>query len=218
MPEDIVTNTMHFEDDDDGSLQGTFANRVVGLHSRLSTFYTYLAANVLSRQLAGTGVIRYYDMTDPKPRVPVVESPLNFTSALTSSSGLPGEVAIVLSMKAEPKAGSAPGRRRGRIFLGPIVTSMVEDDGITGDIRIISAKMAGVLGAAQTMARGSGGSFRLAVYSPTTMASSNSLATSFEDVELLTMDNALDTVRSRGSRRTQRVKISAGGGNVTEAN
>jgi hypothetical protein len=76
----------------------------------------------------------------------------------------------------------------------------------TASVRPDVTKMNAILVAAKTMATGGSGAFRLAVYSPTIMASSGILADAYNDVSSLWIDNAFDTIRSRGpapaSRRT----------------
>lgn len=204
LAEDIVTNTFHFEDDsvEDGiGGGGGFSVNGPGLISRLQTFYQALGI-YLSSTLTGTGNIRLYNHQSPKPRIPVREAPLTFTPATNS---LPGEVAACLSYRADREQGAIAARRRGRVFLGPLALRMTQTQ-VAGqaDVRPSDTDLQAILQAARTMARGGSGSFRLAVYSPTTYAATQSYADAYTDVGEIWMDNALDTIRSRGARRTRR--------------
>jgi hypothetical protein len=211
LPEDVITNTYHFESDDNvgtDAASGTIATDGPGLLNRLESFYMALGP-LLAGSLKGTGIIKLYDWADLKPRIVRLERTFTHTTGVGS---LPGEVALVLSMKAKPAAGQAAARRRGRVYLGPLNTSVSQAPSATSaDPRPDTNDQATMLNAARTMARGSaGGSFRLAVFSPTTFAITADADASWNDVETLWMDNAFDTVRSRGARATSRSQVTLG--------
>lgn len=78
----------------------------------------YAVGAYLSPWISRFAELISYDMADPKPRIP--HSTDLLLPAARSSSGLPEEVAVVLSTRGDPPASP---RRRGRLFLGPLCTS-----------------------------------------------------------------------------------------------
>jgi hypothetical protein len=55
-----------------------------------------------------------------------------------------------------------------------------------------------------TMATGSGGAARLAIFSPTTLSSGGSIDDAWNDAVNVWVDDAFDTQRRRGARATTR--------------
>lgn len=122
LPEDVVVHswaasgTQNAED-----MAVTFA-------ARLQAFYTATTGPTTARigtYLSGwlnlaAATIRAYDIADPEPRVPVLDSPFNIGPNVTSSSGMPNEVACCLSFYAGVESGVNAARRRGRVYLGPL--------------------------------------------------------------------------------------------------
>jgi hypothetical protein len=210
LPEDVITNTFHFEDDSGFATNGGISVNGPGLISRLQAFYDYIGSRYLSGVLAGTGRVRLYDMADPLPRVPAMEEEITFQRA--GSGGLPSEVALCLSYQASASSGQAQGRRRGRVFLGPFVGAAgVSPTGSSADHRPSTSTLDGILTAAHEMARGGSGSFRLVVYSPTTKAQGGTMDAATNDAVTISVDNAWDTIRSRGVKASQRRRAALGG-------
>ena len=69
--------------------------------------------------------IKSYDMEDPEPRAPIVDTTFNLTSAPAGGS-LPPEVSLCLSYQAPKVSGLPQARRRGRIFLPPMNGNAVD--------------------------------------------------------------------------------------------
>lgn len=210
LPEDVIVNTMHFEDDEPsvGEVTGVSGTtNLDGLVARLKAFYVTIGPNILSPFLTGFALIKIYDMSAPEPRAPKAEVPFQFFPN-TSGVPYPAEVALCLSFKAQGLSGAAAGRRRGRIFLGPIAgpTGAQQVD----DMRPTEAKVDLVLQAAENMSRGGGGSYRLAIFSPTAAAGNDTLDAAWNDADEFWIDNAFDTMRSRGADRTSRRRLIIG--------
>jgi hypothetical protein len=194
LPEDVSTNTWHFEGDD----PATFDSLLPGLVDRVRVFYQAIGSR-LSSALSGNFTIKVYDWSDPLPRVPKSQT----TYVLTKGTAMmPSEVALCLSYKGAVSSGAVAARRRGRVFLGPLSTGA--GTGGTSDFRPIETAATQILDAAKVMATGSGGAFRLAIYSPTTKAQGGSDDASWNDATSFWIDNAFDTIRSRGASPTLR--------------
>jgi hypothetical protein len=195
LPADDVVNTWHFESDHD------FDTDTGDLRDRLEAFYDALGA-YWGSSLNGTGTIKLYDWDDPTPRVPKVTS--DFTHG-TGATAMPAEVCLCLSMSAEVVSGETKARRRGRVYLGPLITSLAADTtGAASDRRIPNGDRTTILDAAATLATGSAGTYRLAVYSPRTQELGGTADEAWNDVVLLWMDDAFDIQRRRGSRALTR--------------
>lgn len=193
--EDSIVNVWHFDSDQ------TFAEDADDVVGRLRTFYQSID-HLFPARVGSVATVKVYDLADPEPRVPGLEDTIALTTG-TSTDHLPNEVAICLSMKADPVSGVSPGRLRGRVFLGPFITAVTEL--VSSKVRVAASVRTQIVDAAVILATGPDpGDGRLAVYSPTTHAElgggAGALADSFNDVTQVWVDNAFDTVRSRGER------------------
>lgn len=188
--EDSVTNTFYWN----VSGGGVTADFDV-IKARLLAFYntpTSPAVNSPSDYLApqldtANGRIRMYAMADPTPRVPVYDAAFAIDSTL-GSNGLPSEVALVLSFHATPLSGTPMARRRGRVYLGPlsstVLTTGASEVRPTADVITTWASAGKGLEAANTVA------ISWQVFSPTSGVAS--------EVVGGWVDNAFDTQRRRG--------------------
>jgi hypothetical protein len=199
IPEDSVTNTWHFEADDDD----TFDARVPGLVDRLADFYLELSSS-FSAALAPSFQIKIYDWEDPPMRIP--KSTTTHTWA-TGAGAFPSEVATCLTFEAERISGVSQASRRGRVFLGPLNSAVSISGG--RDVTLPEASCLAFMEALSGMMAGGGGAFRLAVFSPTILSRGGTADEAWNDVVEWSMDNAFDTMRSRGSRPTQRYRLPA---------
>jgi hypothetical protein len=196
LPEDRVVNTFHFQSDLDFAL-GSLA--VIGA---VTDFYTGVGtspnvqANTLSSYLSPwvsrTAEIRTYNLADAKPRVPI-------TTALTLSdgqqlTGYPEEVALCISV-----TGGAPftARRRGRVFLGPLIPGSGTPANTENPTRPTAAFMLDCAKAALRMATAGGSTAEWVIRSerPTE---------NFVTITRGWVDNAFDTQRRRGPKSTTR--------------
>jgi hypothetical protein len=125
LPENSVVNGFNFLGPDiptggDGA----------ALQARILSFYNDIHApgtNPISGRLSGTALngaeafMKVYRRSDPVPRVPVLNMPLNI--ATSGGTPLPNEVCVVMSYRASQLSGTPQARRRGRIYIGPLVAT-----------------------------------------------------------------------------------------------
>lgn len=195
VPSDGAQNVWHF------NTSGTIdPGLCADVNDLLEAFYNGLG-DFWASSLTGGAVVKYYDLEDAEPRVPIDTLP--FTFAVETDS-LPSEAAVCLSMHGVLGSGVNSARRKGRIFLGPCAKAVcaIEDN---------AARVAGTftsnIGTAASALMGDGGStgLILSVFSPTTLAGGGSLASSFSSVIGGHIDNAFDTQRRRGPEASARV-------------
>lgn len=199
LPVDIVTNTFHFISN---SVDRLTDSSLIG--AELDTFYTGLG-NIFSTAITGAYTVDYYDLADPTPRVPFDTS--GGTLATGTGATLPNEVAIVLSFFGSPISGLPPARARGRIFLGPLDGSVLDD--AANDGRVQAATMTEIAAAAGAlMVAGDPANFQWAVFSPTSAGAppwtAGDLIGATRSIDGGWVDNAFDTMRSRGTAASAR--------------
>jgi hypothetical protein len=73
----------------------------------------------LSKSLAGTAEVRFYNRADSPPRTPYHTDTTSVAFTPPDETPLPREVALCLSMHADLSSGVERARRRGRIYIGP---------------------------------------------------------------------------------------------------
>lgn len=200
-PEDDVINVWHFDSDQ------TFAEDADDVVGRLRTFYQTIDGTLFPARVGAAATVKVYDLADPEPRSPGLVDTIALTPSLDANP-MPNEVAMCLSMKADPVSGVSPGRLRGRIFIGPVASTTMTISGFR--CRFTNTAMTTLRDAAVALATGPDpGDGRLAIYSPTTHAElgggAGELADSFNDVTEVHVDNAPDTIRSRGEKADTRV-------------
>lgn len=192
VPEDACSNTWHFDVDN-----GTPAAAADECHNALTTFYQTVDGYLNGGLLGTTATVRYYDLEDAEPRVPVHTETIALT--LAAAATMPSEVAAVMSFQGAVESGVNMRRRRGRIYLGPLTSSALS--GPTGGrVSMGSAFRTAVANAATSVLSYVGTlGVSWAVYSPTTRAQGGTLDESFEDVVSGWIDDAIDTQRRRGT-------------------
>jgi hypothetical protein len=186
LPEDVTVNTWSFE------TTGAVPAGLDDITTALDTFYSGLGT-WLSANLTGTGLIKYYNLIDPEPRVPVQEDTFSFTPG---SGVFVSEVALCLSFQGERISGLPQARRRGRIYFGPLTstvnnanrpaTSFLNDLVSSGDVLLASSQVSAT--------------WKWSVWSPT----------DGQMVEVTDgwVDNAFDTQRRRGAAPSSRSTFS----------
>jgi len=192
LPIDVCMNTWHFR-----STSFLPAPDVLTAHDALVAYYQGMQ-EYYSPVLGGPS-ITWYDLSDAEPRTPIFTD--TFTWDVSGGTPLPNEVAITVSLTAAPESGVPIGRRRGRIFMGPFNIGVLSagdfDARVIGDFledwqNVFDAFM-DVVGS---------GDARLSVFSPTTAGappwSSGELDAATFPVVAAHVDNAFDTIRSRG--------------------
>lgn len=206
LPEDRVVNTWHF-DADPAVFPATGLADAQNIADMVEDFYTAIpsgaaaaVASLYSSELAGSAIINVYDLTQPTPRVPVLEHPFSFTPGVNA---LPAEVAFCLSYQAIPVAGISQARRRGRIYLGPFSRSTTVIDGA------VSEPDDGMRGIIRRAARDLLAASNASVSNTWAVLSRASTPDALAAVADGWVDNAWDTQRRRGLAPTVRELWSA---------
>lgn len=183
-----VTNTWYFNADSDAVL--------TTIESPLITVYNGFRPD-LSNLLRGTNhQIKWYDMLDSEPRAPVRETNWDFSTAPTGAP-LPPEVSLTVSFQGERVSGLPQARRRGRIFVGPLSTSILKNDGRVADARLTNFN--NVMDTFLTASKAAT-TWRWQIFSRT--------SDGFIDVDNGWVDNEFDTQRRRGRPYTSRLVYS----------
>jgi hypothetical protein len=207
LPEDVSQNVWHFRTQGDFILPA----QVDPILAALTTFYSAVD-DLLSPVLNNPATIKWYDLTGTtQPRVPIRQDNLTLTFGV-SATPFPEEVALCLSFQGDPVSGQAQGRRRGRIFLGPLAGGGQVVSG--GRVHVGSAQVAQVATAAGALLSASTASadWEWVVYSPTIVRSitiGGSYTPAAHDAAATNVgngwvDNVYDTQRRRGPRATSR--------------
>lgn len=189
LPEDVIVNTWHFLTTASPPLLATKS----AIATALQNFYQAIDGVVLGSMLSTPAKLKFYDLADAKPRVPVHD----FEFALVpTSGGVPAEVAVCMSFQATKASGQNQARRRGRVFLGPVAAAIVSET--AGRTAVTSTARAAIVsaGLALLTASNTAADWEWAVYSPTDNAA--------VAVNNGWVDDAFDTIRSRGERPTTR--------------
>lgn len=189
--QDVITNTWHFDVDN-----GTAAAAAAEVHTGLEFFYQAVDTYMPTDLITTTANCRYYDMSEDEPRFPVLTDDIALT--LSSTSPMPPEVSLCLSFQGATGSGVNMRRRRGRVFVGPLVASTLEVSG--GRTRPTSAVRTAIANAAASLKAYTGTlGVSWAVFSPTTYADTGSLDAAFEDVVSGWVDDEYDIQRRRGT-------------------
>lgn len=190
-PEDRYVNTWHFKPN---LITGDRVVAQTSFNTALNAFYQAIDAN-LGVILSGvTPEVRYYDLSEPKIRVPFATTTL--TALVTSAGNLPAELALCLSYNAAYESGSEPRRRRGRIYLGPFHGSAND----TTLARPTAATITSLAAAAQTFIDASQASadYTWVVYSRADDTTETGVWSTGRAVVRSFIDNAWDIQRRRG--------------------
>lgn len=205
LPGDETTNTFHLGQPGDNKYS---APDQVQLQTFFQDFYgavapggTIAIRSILSPVLTTVGMtLTLYDLDDPSvpgaPRVPYAILPL--TVAQTSGTALPEEAAVCITLVHKPVSGENPRNRRGRLFIGPLnTTPVLLADGRT---RVHPTTRTALGASMKRLAEEVGGmagiNSAIVIYSPTTLQA--------HALEEGWVDDAFDTIRSRGPAATAR--------------
>ena len=129
---DSAVNTLHFADTN-------VPLALVGIEAAMRALYNDLD-NVYSSDVAQNGhVLKIYNLDDPLPRAPLVETTYDFVAPHTVDP-LPHQVALCMSYQGERTSGVSQASRRGRIYVGPLGINGVAPGGrpTTGTIGVIN--------------------------------------------------------------------------------
>lgn len=198
-PEDVVTNTWHFQ------TPGAPSQADLDLiRTRLVEFYTVAPTGGSALQTwmpaqvdntANIHKIVHYDLAHDKPRVPLREDSFSLVPSATGS--LPQEICVALSYRATYVSGVRRGSSRGRLYFGPLHTGAV---GVSGERVVVQASLrAHLVGAAGRLrAYNDPLSLVWVVYSPTRRAQGNTPIGASLPVVAGWCDDAVDIQRRRG--------------------
>jgi len=159
----------------------------------------------LSGRLSTDIAFDVYDLIDTPPRVPIYH--FDSTLSVGTGDGLPNECAICLSYRGALGSGLVPARHRGRIFLGPLDGGVVDQG--TGDTIVdVSVRNAIATAAGALVTTTTSTDCPWSVFSPTNAGpppwSLGDLVVATDPVVAGYVDDAFDTVRSRGGSATSR--------------
>lgn len=200
VPEDVITNTWHFEWLGGGDPTPT---QLLACIVNVQLFYagaysgTGGAGNWAQYVNLTGGSMKMYNLDDPKPRVPVYTYNGTTAGAKDTSPTLPTEVACVLSYHTEYQSGIPKASQRGRIYLGGLGNGWLGAGGassfpvLTASARNQVANVATALCAASLVDQ-----WGWVVYSPK-LDQQFAVAGGW-------IDNAFDTQRRRGQAATLR--------------
>lgn len=136
--------------------------------------------------------LRWFDLSDPEPRYPVEDELMGLTSGSTGATAR--ELAVAVSFHGEFVSGTSAGRRRGRIYFGPLSSTVLDSSTgfISSSVVTAFATAAGALLTASNAAS----DWAWVVWS-------DAGNTAYPVVDGW-VDNAPDVQRRRGARNTLR--------------
>jgi hypothetical protein len=203
LPADKIVNTFHFNALDGAGYPTTA--QLDEIDAALSDFYLTVGATggqalrtMMSEACATTWRIKTYDLSQPKPRIPLRTT--EKTNAPGGGDTLPNEVALCLSFRAANVPGVPGARRRGRIYFGP---NQIANTSTTAPGRPVQSLINTLRDAALRLATRPAADPYWGVYSRANLP--NPVAASvIPEVVAGWVDNAWDTQRRRGPASTAR--------------
>lgn len=154
LPEDVFVNSFVFRNDND--LGDTPEQVAVRITDALHAFYTTpgvsgfaISQFMTSRTITNQLRVKVYDLGQAVPRTPIEN--VRTIDPLPLTTGLPHEVAVVLSFYADR---NLP-RRRGRVFIGPLAADASIENHTDGPRPHVSLRTA-ITEAAETLRVGNG--------------------------------------------------------------
>lgn len=183
-PRDVTVNTWAFESNSGSPVEAEWLD----IGAALAAFYSELEG-WYSEVVSGEAQIAIYDIDAEPPRTPLFENTSYFD--LGGGDPLPEEVAVCVSFRGVFVSGSPKGRRRGRIYLGPLQSNVVIYDSVTAKTGVSSAFQTVCSDAVQALQDGLDGTGVL--HSVWSRADDE-----LYNVVEYWMDNAFDTQRRRG--------------------
>lgn len=201
IPGDVITNTTHWIYQQVAAPTATEFGQLANL---LDTFHTQVqtAAWAPPNHLNIAGAtVTMYDLQQPTPRVPVYTQAIPLTPVnAAAATSVPCEVAVVLSLTADPVPGIPVARQRGRLYVGGVGALSA---GSTSSFPNIGATARGVLAQAceDLLVNAQGFDWQWVIYSPTQNAI---LGQETFDITHGFINNEPDTQRRRGIEATAR--------------
>lgn len=205
LPRDETVNTLSFVAE---KTMGFAA--VLQIHNDIQELWTAIGGS-FSNEIARTGAqVHYYDWSIAPPNPPLYVEALSIPARLAGVVDMPRELAMCVSFKAPTLSGTVPARRRGRIYLGPLVQDSTSLDYDMPQAATLTA-FAGAFGAFLQASQANEGS-RWAIVSRriaggwlSGQQGPPNLAGAVSPVDEGWIDNAWDIQRRRGLEPTSRV-------------
>jgi hypothetical protein len=117
-PDQNTSNSLYFL----GAVGSSTADDIIEALARLTVGYQAWDNTIYPSSVVGTvATVTTYDMADPEPRSPLDISTFNIAPA--AGTAHPSDVSICLSYRADYPSGANRARRRGRIYLGPLLAA-----------------------------------------------------------------------------------------------
>lgn len=185
-PANYATNSWAFE-------VSAIPGQTSDITTILKAFYDTLRPYMSGRTAQNGHEIKWTALPGSPPNYPFATTTFNLTTA-PAGGNMPQEVAMALSFQGARFAGLPQNRRRGRVFLGPLDSSVCGTDD-----RPVSAFLTTMTGAATTL--------KAACQALSPAVNWSVWSQTDADVVNITdgwMDNAFDTVRRRGIEVTSR--------------
>nr|CRY96596.1 hypothetical protein [uncultured prokaryote] len=188
LPEDVYVNNLYFRNDDVVAPTGAIKRAVANYYSEANGASTNAVASYMNGGIGGAQV-KIYDLGESGRRFPINPTDttldINFTS---TDSILPEEVALVMSFRGGPGK-----RQRGRIYVGPFVNGVAQEaNGLSRPRNELITAM----GESGLNLMNTSENITWVVASPTGASSI--------EVTQVSVDNAFDTQRSRGTASNER--------------
>lgn len=196
---DVAVNTFHFSaPDNTAALAGAVAGKVIQFYTQAGVVDGDKIGGFLSpvvKRTAGALEVKVYDMSQPKPRVPVAITTGTVPMALNGDA-LPLEIAVCASYKSAYTAGISNARLRGRIYLGPLNAAAITN-GTSSTFPAVSSRfITAISNSCKILSQDSGNGIRWAVYSR--------VGTMLNTIDSGWIDNEPDTQRRRQEGPTSR--------------
>lgn len=144
-----ATNTLYFRGNDPLTAEGTDISEILDrVQAYINAVRGQMPSTVFGASM--TPVIVIYRMSDVPPRLPIFEgTDGSYTPSATQA--YPSDIAICLSFRADYTSGTPRARKRGRIFIGPVIANAGTTVANQG-VRITAAAITAVLAGATALA------------------------------------------------------------------
>lgn len=187
LAEDRVVNTFHFISTD------PYATSVVDASNAVAAFYnlpypTNTVSGYLSPWVQRDAELRFYDLSLPKNERPPTVVPLTLNPPASGNGGLPEEVAMVLTLNG---VGIVNRRRRGRLYIGPLLDNVCINASDTEPARPSPAFITTLTGAANALRTSAPGTLTWVIRSSLPVENFVIIGGGY-------VDDAFDTQRRRG--------------------
>jgi len=150
LPRDCATNVLHFLHDagpPDGAAQTALITALRNFY-----FHVYGGSNSIAAYADPVGCrMKLYDLSHAIPRTPILDATASFAAVIDSSTLLPPELAVVLSISGAGVPGVSMQSQRGRVYLGCQPDSASNPGSITSFPTVSSVARSNIIDAAQTL-------------------------------------------------------------------